>query len=113
MVMAAQRRGRWLADGMRSAYSRGPPRARIAVGSSGTDGAGTLYRSEDQVRNRAPMKDRRDDDSDRQTRSLAGLAVVLALAVAALFLVQHLKRESRIEDCLMAGRSNCDALIDR
>ena len=59
------------------------------------------------------MKDRRDDDSERQTRSLAGLAVVLALAVAALFLVQHLKRESDIEDCLLAGRSNCDALIDR
>lgn len=59
------------------------------------------------------MKGRRDDDSGRQTRSLAGLAVVLALAVAALFLVQHLRREGQIEDCLMAGRSNCDALIDR
>lgn len=60
------------------------------------------------------MNDRGDkDDSERQTRSLAGLAVVLALAVAALFLVQHLRREGQIEDCLMAGRSNCDALIDR
>ena len=59
------------------------------------------------------MKDGRDDESDRQTRSLAALAIVLALAVAALFLVQHLKREGQIEDCLMAGRSNCDALIDR
>ncbi len=60
-----------------------------------------------------PLKDRRDNDSDRQTRSLAGLAVVLALAVAALFRVQQLRREGQIEDCLMAGRSNCDALIDR
>lgn len=60
------------------------------------------------------MNDRRDkEDSERQTWSLAGLAVVLALAVAALFLVQHLRREGQIEDCLMAGRSNCDALIDR
>ncbi len=59
------------------------------------------------------MDDRRDPDAERQTRSLAGLAVVLALAVAALFLVQHLRREGQIEDCLMAGRSNCDALIDR
>jgi len=57
------------------------------------------------------MKDRRDDDGARQTRALAALAIVLALAVAALFLVQHLKREGEIEDCLMAGRSNCDALI--
>ena len=60
------------------------------------------------------MKDPRDkEDAERQTRSLAGLAVVLALAVAALFLVQHLRREGQIEDCLMAGRSNCDALLDR
>ena len=59
------------------------------------------------------MTDPRDEDPDRQTRSLAGLAIVLALAVAALFLVQHLRRESQIEDCLMAGRSNCDALIQQ
>jgi hypothetical protein len=58
------------------------------------------------------MKDRRDEDAERQTRALAGLAIVLALAVAALFLVQHLKREGEIEDCLMAGRTNCDALIE-
>ena len=59
------------------------------------------------------MDDKRhDDDGDRQTRALAGLAVVLALAVAASFLIQQLKREGDIEDCLMAGRTNCDALID-
>ena len=58
------------------------------------------------------MKDRRDEDAERQTRALAGLAIVLALAVAALFLVQHLKREGDIEDCLIAGRTNCDALIE-
>jgi hypothetical protein len=57
------------------------------------------------------MNDRRDEQAARQTRALAGLAIVLALAVAGLFLVQHLKREGDIEDCLMAGRSNCDALI--
>jgi hypothetical protein len=57
------------------------------------------------------MNDRRDEQAERQTRALAGLAIVLALAVAALFLVQHLRREGQIEDCLMAGRSNCDALI--
>ena len=57
------------------------------------------------------MKDRRDEDAERQIRALAGLAIVLALPVAALFLVQHLNREGEIEDCLMAGRANCDALI--
>jgi len=52
-----------------------------------------------------------DDDSRRQTRSLAGLAVILALAVIAFFLIERLKREGEIEDCLLAGRTNCDALV--
>ncbi len=52
------------------------------------------------------------DDDRRQTNALAGLAIALALAVCALFLFQHLKKEGEVEDCLMAGRSNCDALVD-
>jgi hypothetical protein len=31
----------------------------------------------------------------------------------ALIVVQHLRREGQIEDCLLAGRSNCNALIER
>ena len=53
-----------------------------------------------------------DDDTHRQTSSLAGLAAMLAIAIAAFFLFQHLKREGNIEDCLLAHRANCDALID-
>jgi hypothetical protein len=48
-----------------------------------------------------------DDDDNRITRSLAGLAVVLALAVASLYLVQHLRAVSDLQDCLMSGRTNC------
>jgi hypothetical protein len=60
------------------------------------------------------MDDPRDqEESDRQTRSLAGLAFLLALAIAALVLVHHLKRAGDIQDCLLAGRANCDALIDK
>jgi hypothetical protein len=59
--------------------------------------------------------DRRDDDEEedanRQTRSLAGLAIILGLAVIAIFLVQHLRKESQIEDCLLARHANCDALM--
>jgi len=65
-----------------------------------------------------PRHDNRDDqeprqDSDRQTRSLAALALVLALVVAGLFLVQTLRRGGQIEDCLMAGRRDCDKLLAR
>lgn len=46
-------------------------------------------------------------DADRQTASLAGLAVTLALIVLGLFLVHALQAKSRIEDCLLSGRTNC------
>lgn len=52
------------------------------------------------------MDDDRDDD-DRQTASLAGLAVSLALLVVSLFLFYHLREKSRLEDCLLQGRDNC------
>jgi len=52
------------------------------------------------------------DEDDRQTKALAGLAIILALAAGALFLFQHLKKAGELEDCLMAGRTNCDAMVD-
>lgn len=59
-----------------------------------------------------PDREREREERNRQTRSLAALALVLALAVGALYLVQHLRREGAIEDCLLAGRRNCDALTE-
>lgn len=57
------------------------------------------------------MRDRYDDDNretdDRRTAALMGLAVVLSLAVAAILLVRDLGKESKLEDCLMSGRTNC------
>ena len=55
-----------------------------------------------------------DDDqegADRQTASLAGLAVALLLVVIGLFLVRTLHAKCVVEDCLLAGRSNCDAIL--
>ena len=54
------------------------------------------------------------DDADfanRQTASLAGVAVVLVLLIVGLFLVHTLHSKATVEDCLMSGRSNCDALL--
>ena len=50
-------------------------------------------------------------EANRQTASLAAVAVVLLLIVVGLFLVQTLRSKGRIEDCLMAGRRNCDAVV--
>ena len=50
-------------------------------------------------------------EENRLTASLAGLAVALLVVVAGLFLVQHLRAKARVEDCLMSGRINCDAVL--
>jgi hypothetical protein len=49
------------------------------------------------------------DEADRQTASLAALAVILLLLVLGLGLLHVLQSKSATEDCLMAGYRNCDA----
>jgi len=49
-------------------------------------------------------------DMDRQTGSLAALALLLALVVAGLFLIRTLRAEAKAEDCMMSGRSACDVM---
>lgn len=48
-----------------------------------------------------------EDDDARFTKSLAGLAVALLLVVFGYWLMEHLAAESKLEDCMMAGRPNC------
>ena len=67
---------------------------------------GCLYRHHHWLEDRPDHKAAR-----RQTASLAGIVIILLLLVGGLFLVQHLRKTAMIEDCLMAGRRNCDALV--
>ncbi len=48
-----------------------------------------------------------NDDDSRITRSLAGVAVILFLALACLLLVRELRATSTLQDCVMSGRTNC------
>ncbi len=52
-----------------------------------------------------------DDDAERQTKALAGLALILALALAGCYLVIHLRAVAQMGDCLLAQHTNCDTLI--
>jgi hypothetical protein len=52
-----------------------------------------------------------DEAANRQTASLAGIAVTLLLLVVGLFLVHTLEGKVAIEDCLMSGRTDCDGLL--
>ena len=60
---------------------------------------------------RLVFNDRDQDGADRQTLSLAGLAVSLLVVVVCVFLVRQLAATTHMEDCLMAGRSSCDPMI--
>jgi hypothetical protein len=49
-----------------------------------------------------------DHEADqRRSAALIGLIIILALAIAGVWLVRELREKSRLEDCLMAGRHNC------
>jgi flagellar biogenesis protein FliO len=50
-------------------------------------------------------------EANRQTASLAGLAAALFLVVVSLYVVHRLARETALEDCLLAGRTNCDLIV--
>ena len=54
-------------------------------------------------------KERQEDDA-RFTTSLAGLAAALFLAVIGLYLLDALAAESKLEDCLLQGRMNCQLI---
>jgi len=45
--------------------------------------------------------------ANRQSTSLAALAVTLALVVASLYLVQQLRAHAAYEDCVLSGRAGC------
>jgi hypothetical protein len=47
------------------------------------------------------------EDAARRTAALMGFIVILVLAIAGVILVRELRAKSNLEDCLMAGRSNC------
>jgi hypothetical protein len=52
----------------------------------------------------------REEDDASFTTSLAGLAVALFLGVVGLYLLEALADESKLEDCLLQGRMNCQPI---
>ena len=56
---------------------------------------------------------RDEEAADRQTTSLAGIAITLLLLVVGLFLVRELHAKAAVEDCLLSGRTNCEVIISQ
>jgi hypothetical protein len=55
------------------------------------------------------MADNNRDDSNRR-RSMIALGVVVLLFIVGWILARELYADSKLEDCLMSGRTNCAPL---
>jgi hypothetical protein len=67
---------------------------------------------EGQLSAHRPLPDEQEDETteDRRTASLAGIVVILLLLIGGLFLVHRIHSSTAIQDCVMAGRNNCDTI---
>ena len=54
-------------------------------------------------------REKREDDR-RFTASLAGFAAALLLGVIGLYVMEGLATTSKLEDCLLQGRMNCERI---
>jgi hypothetical protein len=62
-----------------------------------------------QLQNESPMT-KQDDQNRAQRRSLIALGIVIALFVVGWLLARELYADSKLEDCLMSGRTNCQPI---
>ncbi len=47
-------------------------------------------------------------DAERQSNSLAGLALTLLLVVVGLYLIETLRLQASLQDCVLSGRVACE-----
>ena len=60
---------------------------------------------------RVTMSDReRQEEEDRFTATLAGLAMAMFLGVVGFYVAEQLADISKQEDCLLQGRLNCERI---
>jgi hypothetical protein len=52
-----------------------------------------------------------DTPENRQTASLVAFVIILLLLIMGLFLVRQLRTSSTMQDCLLAGRRNCELTV--
>ena len=52
----------------------------------------------------------RNSDKDSRRGAIAGLLIAAGMLVFGLWLAHDLTAASKMQDCLMSGRSNCDVI---
>jgi hypothetical protein len=56
------------------------------------------------------MNDPNQEQDGSQRRALAGLVIVAVLLVVGIWLAHELTAASKMQDCLMSGRTNCNVI---
>jgi hypothetical protein len=51
-----------------------------------------------------------EQDGSQRRRALAGLVIVAVLLVVGIWLAHELTAASKMQDCLMSGRTNCNVI---
>jgi hypothetical protein len=51
-----------------------------------------------------------DDGSGSRAPAVAGLAIAVVLLVVGIWLAHELSASSKMQDCLMSGRTNCNEI---
>lgn len=59
----------------------------------------------------APEEAESREEMRQHRRSLVALGLVLMLVVLCLWLATLLRRQGRVEDCLLTGRLDCDQIV--
>ena len=64
------------------------------------------------LQNARPEKDRSEETESQgnHTAAMAGLAIAVVLLVVGLWLARELTAASKMQDCLMSGRTNCNVI---
>jgi hypothetical protein len=58
----------------------------------------------------ADPKPRTQQDRERNTPAIAGLAIAAVLLVVGLWLAHELRAASKMQDCVLSGRTNCNEI---
>jgi hypothetical protein len=53
---------------------------------------------------------KQDDGSGSRAPAIAGLAIAVILLVVGVWLTHELTAASKMQDCLMSGRTNCNVI---
>ncbi len=57
-----------------------------------------------------PEKKQKPEQEENRNPAMAGLAIAVVLLVGGLWLAHQLTAASKMQDCLMSGRTNCNVI---